>query len=630
MLAILAALTEVIKERGGSQSSTEYFLALMETIDAAKGDTETIAAVTLLNMGIKTVPEAVLRKMFAQTADVLVDIIKRFVNDTEQQNVLRAVISCLAALLRAQEYSMWALSSTQMYFDAVLAFVTHTKPKIRKSAQQAVQSIIQGSCFMAARAATTNEEELFDTPSTSTAAAAVNKLQYHPAGNRVARFCIGQFQPDNIANSHTIVLHTLALLRGSLSSFKCDDIKIICENLLSIMTAANVLIRTNCFHVLHSLFSARERNLSATLTGRLISAIYEYRPEKTDIQQTLAWLTVLKQAHLFLSETDLQLCVNALPKITECCAADLWMNERNELVTAASSAIRDLFTECVRPACLTKQLADTHRAAIVRCIESIEKGLAAPFGHVTSQVVLTFAKVFEVCGQFFGDTLTRPLRTIANRYDPENSSRLQIEHAVLAAIPSMGPEHVLRAVPLRATATAAKTSGIEIDISRSWILPLLREAITKATIKLFAEDIISLALHCNKQYKKCKADGQLAQAHTFELLCAQLWGLFPGFCRQPSDMENFRHVAKTLGVILSDHPELRAPVLDGLKELLQNADESGQIELARFAKNFLPLLFNIYTTKPNGTYEAELRASCLVVIQVSCCFLSFFLFYLCI
>lgn len=29
MLAILAALTEVINERGGTQSSTEYFLALV-------------------------------------------------------------------------------------------------------------------------------------------------------------------------------------------------------------------------------------------------------------------------------------------------------------------------------------------------------------------------------------------------------------------------------------------------------------------------------------------------------------------------------------------------------------------------------------------------------------------------
>lgn len=31
MLAILAAITEVIKERGGTQSSTEYFLALVST-----------------------------------------------------------------------------------------------------------------------------------------------------------------------------------------------------------------------------------------------------------------------------------------------------------------------------------------------------------------------------------------------------------------------------------------------------------------------------------------------------------------------------------------------------------------------------------------------------------------------
>lgn len=29
MLAILAAITEVIKERGGTQSSTEFFLALV-------------------------------------------------------------------------------------------------------------------------------------------------------------------------------------------------------------------------------------------------------------------------------------------------------------------------------------------------------------------------------------------------------------------------------------------------------------------------------------------------------------------------------------------------------------------------------------------------------------------------
>lgn len=62
----------------------------METLDAAKEDNELIASVSLLGMGIKTVPEAVLRKKFGDTANVLLDLMNRFA-DTDNQNVLRSV-----------------------------------------------------------------------------------------------------------------------------------------------------------------------------------------------------------------------------------------------------------------------------------------------------------------------------------------------------------------------------------------------------------------------------------------------------------------------------------------------------------------------------------------------------------
>lgn len=64
----------------------------METLDAAKEDSELIASVSLLAMGIKTVPEAVLRKKFGDTASLLMDLMKRFA-DTDNQNVLRSVSS---------------------------------------------------------------------------------------------------------------------------------------------------------------------------------------------------------------------------------------------------------------------------------------------------------------------------------------------------------------------------------------------------------------------------------------------------------------------------------------------------------------------------------------------------------
>lgn len=510
----------------------------------------------------------------------------------------------MSALLRAQEYALWQLSSTHKYFDAMLAFVTHSKPKIRKSAQHSVSSIILGSCFMLP------PQPLADAPADTPPA--LSKVTFHPAGNRVAKFCIDQFRPDNIANAHTIVLHTLGLLRDTMHGFKSDDIKTICEHLLSIMTAANVLIRTNCFHVLHSLFAAKSRNLSANLTGKLIGALYEYRPEKSDARQTLAWLTVLKEAHVCLSTYDLSMTVASLPQLIEVCAADLWMSERNEVVTGASNAIKELFVECIKPACETKLLATNNREPIVRCIQSVNRGLAAPFGHVASQVVLTFATVFEVTGKWFNKTLTEPLRTIGGRYDAESSFRLQIEHTILAAIPSMGPEAVLHAIPL------VKAPGsTELELSRTWILPLLREAISESTLEYFVQHILNLAAACNTLWKRFTAEKDVPMAHTYELLCGQLWGLFPGFCRRPLDMENFRYVAKTLGTVLKDNAELRAPVLDGLKELLASANEDGQQVLAMFAKNFLPLLFNIYIAKPSGSYEAEMRASTLGVIKVS-------------
>lgn len=79
-------------------------------------------------------------------------------------------------------------------------------------------------------------------------------------------------------------------------------------------------------------------------------------------------------------------------------------------------------------------------------------------------------------------------------------------------------------------------------------------------------------------------------------------------------MSNFKLVARNLGNVLNSSVNLRAPILDGLKELMTNVDDDGKEVLAKFAKNFLPILFNIYSTKPTGTYEGELRTKTMDVI----------------
>lgn len=405
----------------------------------------------------------------------------------------------MSVLLRAQEYSVWTISSTGDFFDAILAFTIHNRPKVRKSAQHAIASILHGSCFMP----TPVSSEIVD--------AQPSQIISHPASGRVAKFCAKQFRPENIANAQTLVLHTLGLLRDTLNGFKCDDIKMICEHLLSIMTATNVMIRTACFHTMHALFQSKTKNLTAILTGKLISAIYDYRPERTDIRQTLAWITVLKEAHICLASYDISMCIQSLPKFIEICATDLWMSERNEIVANISNSIKELYIECIQPGCETKQLADKHFAPISKTIASVTKALSAPFGQVSIQVILVYSTIFETTGKFFGEILQEPLTIIAARYDVDSSFRLQIEHAVLSAIRSMGPDIVLQAIPL------TDEHGI-VTIDRSWLLPLLREAISESTIEYFTDNILKLAAQCNKKWHDYKSTNNMPLAHTYELL----------------------------------------------------------------------------------------------------------------
>lgn len=101
----------------------------METLKATEGDEGIAATISLLSMGIKSVPQAVLRKQFSEASEVFVDLLERYA-ESENNVILRYVIGCLSVFLRAQDYATWNDSSTMKVFESLLAFVIHSKPKV--------------------------------------------------------------------------------------------------------------------------------------------------------------------------------------------------------------------------------------------------------------------------------------------------------------------------------------------------------------------------------------------------------------------------------------------------------------------------------------------------------------------
>lgn len=501
-------------------------------------------------------------------------------------------------MLRAQEYASWSAGLTLKLFNRVLTCVIHTKSSVRKAAQRAIESTIHGSCFMTKSTQITHEEQTHNERS---------EVPFHPAGKYVAKFCVEQFKVENLTKSQNVVLYAIELLKKTINRLKNEDIKDICEYLLSIMVTSKTNIQKSCFDTLYHLFESKSPNLSQDLIGKLIAAIYNYKPEQTDVNLTLAWLNVMKRGHICMTTFNVTKCLLELPRLISICANDIWKSDNLQIATGVYHMLKELFEECIAPGLKTDAFINLHRKPITRIITELIKCLNEPFGFMSQQIIGVFQTIFEICGQHFSDTLQPALNQIAARYDDTASKQILIENVIRAAISSMGPEAALIAVPL------TNANG-DMDISRLWVLQAMKKAICGSTFEFFYCKILPLANKCHEQWKHHQSEGNLAASRTNELFYIQLWDLFPSFCEQPQDLNKFGSIAKMLGDVLKNRVEIRDAVFDGLMKLLQNANDESKVQLARFARNYLNILLNIFTRKPSGSKEHTSHTNALKVI----------------
>ncbi|KAL0867995.1 hypothetical protein ABMA27_008655 [Loxostege sticticalis] len=596
MLAVLAAVTEVIKEQGGKESTTEYFAALMETLKASEEEASLVATLSLLSMGIKSVSQAVLRKQFSDCAKTFTEILEKN-SQSENGTLLRSAIGCLSVLLRAQEYALWGDSSTMRVFDSVLAFALHSKPKVRKAAQHALTAILRGSCFMIP-----SEDQKVKVP------------KLHPASNRVAEYCLSQIKAEALLSGHRAVLHTLTMLRDVLPVFSKDFIKSICEAILSLMTHNNVYIKTCCLHTLHALFSAPRdvSNLTGNLAVQLTRALMAARPPANDTGQILAWAAVLQQGYGCLANLDLNLCVPNLPTFVDICVSELWQSDVADVNSAATNALKAVLLDCVKPAIESSDYP-RHKTHVEAVIKSIGAGLDNPFNQAVRHVIMTAAVCFEIGNEKVANVLSPLLKKLNDRRESHNfTNNKEVEYATGCAIKSLGPEFVLKTIPLR--------DGPEsINLERSWLIPVMKEKIQNSNLKFFATEILEMATFCRKKARELAQAKDMPGSHTYELLCNQFWALLPSFCNNPKDIkDSFKAMARVLGNVLKDNPEFRLSVMQALRKLIACSaeDEEDARELGRFAKNYLPILLNVYMSPATGSSAAGQRLAALDTIQV--------------
>uniref|UniRef100_A0A671EYD6 Ribosomal RNA processing 12 homolog n=1 Tax=Rhinolophus ferrumequinum TaxID=59479 RepID=A0A671EYD6_RHIFE len=496
--------------------------------------------------------------------------------ETETEYFAALVLSCLAILLRKQDLEAWGYPVTLQVYHGLLSFTVHTKPKIRKAAQHGVCSVLKGSEFMFGEKA----------------------AAYHPAAISTAKFCIQEIEKSGGSKESTTTLHMLTLLKDLLPCFPEGMVKSCSETLLRVMTLSHVLVTACAMQAFHSLFHAKPGpgTLPTELNAQIITALYDYVPSENDLQPLLAWLKVMEKAHINLVRLQRDLGLGHLPRFFGTAMTCL-LSPHSHVVTAATQSLQEILKECVAP-----HMADigsvTSSASgpgqyVAKMFRAVEEGLTYKFHAAWSSVLQLLCVFFEAGGRQAHPVMKKCLQSLCDlRLSPHFPHTAALDQAVGAAVASMGPEVVLQAVPL-------EIDGSEetLDFPRSWLLPVIRDHVRETRLGFFTAYFLPLATTLKSKAMDLAQAGSTVESKIYDTLQWQIWTLLPGFCTRPTDVAtSFKGLARTLGTAISERPDLRVTVCQALRTLITKGceAEADRAEVSRFAKNFLPILFNLY------------------------------------
>uniref|UniRef100_A0A8C3S995 Ribosomal RNA processing 12 homolog n=1 Tax=Chelydra serpentina TaxID=8475 RepID=A0A8C3S995_CHESE len=367
----------------------------------------------------------------------------------------------------------------------------------------------------------------------------------------------------------------------------------------------------------HSLFSARPglACLSARLNAQIITALHDYMPSENDLQPLLAWLAVMEKAHSNLARLQRDLCWGHLPRLFTAAVSCL-LSPHPQVLAAATQTLKALLSECVAPHMAelgpVSASASGPASQVCRMFRAVEEGLTYRFHAAWASVLQVLQAFFEACGKQCHPFMRKCLQSLCDlRHSPHFPHTSELDRAVGAAVASMGPEVLLQAVSLEIDGTEET-----LDFPRSWLLPVIRDHVQGTRLSFFTSYFLPLAATLKRAALPCQAGAPSAPSLT--PFTFQIWTMLPGFCTRPTDVAaSFKGLARTLGTAISERADLRLTVCQALRTLISKGCvmDAERAEVGRFAKNFLPILFNVYSQPGDAAGGAAHRRSVLDTIR---------------
>ncbi|EGT48732.1 hypothetical protein CAEBREN_10904 [Caenorhabditis brenneri] len=588
VVSVLAAIAELIKERDGKETDVEYCAALMTALEGSSlGNPRRTAAIAyLLHLIVRKVPKEVLQAQFHRFVQILYTKLLENVDSTEG-SALKNLISVLGIILRAQQASVWSSANTRNMLVSVAALAAHDKPWVRTMARRVIRAVL-----------------------TDPVTATDNGL--HPASGAVGQLILnhienflGRSNADN-----TNVVRYLCLLEGIMHKMPANLFKKMAEAMLKCFAISDSMIKCSALQCLHRALQRQpcDSALPTETNALLLTALRQLGSSVTDVTVTAYWMQALAESHVCLTAKDskksVQQAFQTLPLFVK-----IFESGNEQLAQVTYQSLTRVIENCVQDDadCGKFLLSQLHAVMTMKS------------ASVWKFILRAQMKLYETCGDGLqGPELTKVLEDLARlRQSDDCFCKTELDFTIGAAVRHIGVDHVMNVLSLDVDPDAAILST---DFTRSWLLPVLRVNIHNAPISLFISHFLPIAMKIHRRLPSLQAQVQRLYS-TFQF---QLWELLPSFCESPSDLEtSFPDIAPILGAALNERKDLRMTVLNAIRRALRFSLEpdapAERVEvMSRYAKNFMPIFFNMYTGSviDGGCDDKGVRLSVLEAIRL--------------
>ncbi|CAF1145441.1 unnamed protein product [Rotaria sordida] len=345
------------------------------------------------------------------------------------------------------------------------------------------------------------------------------------------------------------------------------------------------------------------------VNARVIQTLLERQPAKNDQQQMIIWLDGICRAYCAFHRSDSVTCLSYILKLFEICINECLLSVYKQVHTKATNVLKTIIKTILKPQ------IDTLRTnpLLKQLFQLVEHGLTYAYTLSWNYILHLLGDMFDLMGKDYFEFCQNCLSSLSGLRSTKDFSFLaELDLTVGKAIRVFGPKNILQIIPLNLTGTIN-----DVKLEQSWLLPLLRDNITHTELNHFVAYFLPIAFQLQTTAENLRDKGDVINSTVLFTLQDQIWSLFPGYCSYATDIStSFKLIAKGIGTSLTKRPDLRLHLLAGLRNLISKTDnEIDRQEIGKYAKNYLPLLFNLFTTEKWNRSRDPVRQSVYETIK---------------